>query len=141
MQKTMNTLLSSISYQYSADGSVRQMHFVHFDGITVTENPIFVIISYPDYSFRIIEKETKELVYTHPPGIRVFNSQEIIDATEWEKYVKTEKYCRKMTAKLHTTIYCELMMRVCTPERLYQWNEGAAEQFPEEYLRKCAEYK
>ncbi len=137
----MSTLLRSISYQYSADGSVRQTNFVHFDGIKVMENPIFVVNSYPDYSYRIIEKETKELVYTHPPGLSISISQELKDAIEWEKYVQSEKYCRKMTAKLHTTIYCELMMRVCTPERLYQWNEGAAEQFPEEYLRKCAEYK
>jgi hypothetical protein len=61
--------------------------------------------------------------------------------TTWECYYNSEEYKCEMTAKLHTTIYCELMMRVCTPARLYQWNEGAADQFPEEYLRKCAEYK
>ncbi len=46
-----------------------------------------------------------------------------------------------MTAKMHSTIYNELIMRACTPARLYQWNEGAAEEFPEEYARECLRYK
>jgi hypothetical protein len=46
-----------------------------------------------------------------------------------------------MTAQLHAAIYEELIQRACTPARLFQWNEGAAEQFLEDYLRECARYK
>jgi hypothetical protein len=46
-----------------------------------------------------------------------------------------------MTAQMHSAIYEELIMRACTPVRLYQWNEGAAEQLPEEYARECLRYK
>jgi hypothetical protein len=46
-----------------------------------------------------------------------------------------------MTAQLHAAIYCELIERTCTPARLFQWNEGAAEEFPEEYLKECTKYK
>ena len=49
-------------------------------------------------------------------------------------------YKRKMTAQMHAAIYCELIARACTPARLFQWNEGAAEAFPAEYLQECTKY-
>ena len=58
-----------------------------------------------------------------------------------EAYFQSAQYKRKMTTKMHATIYNELIMRACTPARMYQWNEGAAEEFPEEYARECSRYK
>jgi hypothetical protein len=57
------------------------------------------------------------------------------------EYFQSAHYKRKMTTKIHAAIYNELIMRACTPARLYQWNEGAAEEFPEEYARECLRYK
>jgi hypothetical protein len=56
-------------------------------------------------------------------------------------YFQSARYRRKMTAQMHATIYNELIMRACTPARMYQWNESAAEEFPEEYARECLRYK
>ncbi len=56
-------------------------------------------------------------------------------------YFQSAHYKRKMTAKMHAAIYNELIMRACTPARMYQWNESAAEEFPEEYARECSRYK
>ena len=58
-----------------------------------------------------------------------------------ERCFHTVLYRKRMTAQMHAIIDWELMMRVCTPARLFQWNEGAAEEFPAEYLRECAKYK
>jgi hypothetical protein len=58
-----------------------------------------------------------------------------------EAYFQSARYRRKMTAQMHATIYNELIMRACTPARMYQWNESAAEEFPEEYARECLRYK
>jgi len=41
---------------------------------------------------------------------------------------------------MHSAIYNELIMRACTTKRMFQWNESAAEEFPEEYARECAKY-
>jgi hypothetical protein len=46
-----------------------------------------------------------------------------------------------MTAQLHAAIYDELITRACTTARMFQWNEGAAEEFPEEYARVSDCYK
>jgi len=56
-------------------------------------------------------------------------------------YFQSTIYKRKMTAQMHAAIYCELIQRACTPARLYQWNEGAAEDFPEKYLQECEKYR
>jgi hypothetical protein len=56
-------------------------------------------------------------------------------------HFQSSQYKRKMTAQIHAAIHEELIMRACTPARLYQWNEGAAEQFPEEYTQECLKYK
>jgi hypothetical protein len=46
-----------------------------------------------------------------------------------------------MTAQMHTAIYHELIKKACTTKRMFQWNESAAEEFPEEYARECSRYK
>ena len=58
-----------------------------------------------------------------------------------ERCFHTVLYRKRMTAQLHAIIDWELMMRVCTPARLFQWNEDAAKEFPVDYLRECAKYK
>jgi hypothetical protein len=58
-----------------------------------------------------------------------------------DAYFQSTQYRHKMTKKMHATIYNELIMRTCTPARMYQWNESAAEEFPEEYARECSRYK
>ena len=58
----------------------------------------------------------------------------------YHPYFHSALYKRKMTAQIHAAIYCELIARACTPARLFQWNEGAAEQFPTEYLQECVKY-
>ena len=72
---------------------------------------------------------------TIPPELRYFIPLELAEANDWESHPKWKKYTRMMTARMHATIYCELIQRACTPVRLFQWNEGAAEQFPEEYAK------
>ena len=59
----------------------------------------------------------------------------------YNDYFQSRIYKKRMTAQMHSAIYCELIQRACTPARLYQWNEGAAEDFPEEYLQECSKYK
>ncbi len=56
-------------------------------------------------------------------------------------YFQSAHYKHKMTAQMHAAIYDELIMRACTPARTYQWNEGAADEYPEEYARECSRYK
>jgi len=46
-----------------------------------------------------------------------------------------------MTAKMHDKIYAELIMRACKPSRMFQWHESACDEYREEYLSKCAEYR
>ncbi len=137
----MNTTLRSIEYCYSNDGSVHATIFNYFDGTRIWDNPIFTINTHPDYSYSIIERETGILVYTSPPEPILSLMRELVKAGDWQNYVQSDPYCRKMTARMHAAIHEELIKKACTPDRLFQWHEGAAEQFPEEYLRKCAEYK
>ena len=58
----------------------------------------------------------------------------------YHPYFQSAIYKRKMTGQMHSAIYCELIQQACTPARLYQWSEGAAEEFPEQYLQECAKY-
>ena len=71
------------------------------------------------------------------PDISYFQDNKL----NYHPYFHSALYKRKMTAKMHAAIYCELIARACTPARLFQWNEGAAEQFPAEYLQECEKYK
>jgi hypothetical protein len=57
------------------------------------------------------------------------------------KYFTSSIYKKRATKNLHSVIYCELIERTCTPARIFQWNEGAAEEYPEEYLKECAKYR
>jgi hypothetical protein len=65
----------------------------------------------------------------------------IFNYLNYHPYFHSVQYKRKMTAQMHAAIYNELIMRACTPARLYQWNEGAAEEYPEEYVRECSRWK
>ena len=71
------------------------------------------------------------------PNISYFQDNEL----NYYSYFQSAIYKRKMTAQMHSAIYCELIQRACTPARLFQWNEGAAEDYPAEYLQECAKYK
>ena len=88
-----------------------------------------------------MENDTTKIVYKTPPGLENSLTLELTEANDWELYVQSDKYRRKMTTRMHAAIFEELVKRACAPERLYQWHEDAADQFPEEYARKCAEYK
>jgi hypothetical protein len=59
----------------------------------------------------------------------------------YHKYFQSVHYKRNMTERLHSAIHDELIMRACTPARMYQWNEGAAEDYPEEYAQECNIWK
>ena len=71
------------------------------------------------------------------PDISYFTNNEL----NHHSYFQSAIYKRKMTKKMHSAIYCELIQRACTPARVFQWNEGAAEAFPAEYLQECAKYR
>ena len=90
------------------------------------------LVSNPNITPKII-MENKDMF----PDISYFANNEL----NHHGYFQSALYKRKMTAKMHAAIYCELIARACTPARLFQWNEGAAEEFPAEYLRECAKYK
>jgi len=64
-----------------------------------------------------------------------------INGLNHHPYFQSTIYKSKMTAQMHSAIYNELIMRACTPARLYQWNEGAAEEYPEEYTQECSRWK
>ncbi len=71
------------------------------------------------------------------PNISCFEYNQL----NYHQYFQSAIYKRKMTARMHAAIYCELIARACTPARLFQWNEGAAEEYPVEYLQECAKYR
>ncbi len=134
---------NTTSYQYS-DGRKSRIKFVyHPSHLTIMNNPLFTIFIYPNRSsYEIMERDTdNSMRITIPQEFSYFIPLELAEANDWESHTKWNKYTRKMTTKMHSAIYEELVKRACTPKRLYQWHEDAAEQFPEEYARKCAEYK
>jgi len=135
-------MTSTVKYRYP-DGRISSITFdMHPSLMTIKRNPLFTFFFYPSGDgYEIMENDTKKIVYKTPPGLDHSLTWELVEANDWELYVQSDKYRRKMTTRMHSAIYEELVKRACTPERLYQWHEDAAEQFPEEYLRKCAEYK
>ena len=135
-------MTTTVEYRYP-DGRISSITFdMHRSLMTIKRNPLFTFFFYPNGDgYEIVENDTKKIVYKTPPGLEDSLTWELVEANDWELYVQSEKYKRKMTTRMHSAIYEELVKRACTPERLYQWHEDAAEQFPEEYARKCAEYK
>jgi len=73
--------------------------------------------------------------------VSMFSEIYCCNELNYRKYFHSAHYKRKMTARLHSAIHEELIMRACTPSRMYQWNEGAAEEFPEEYAQECTLWK
>jgi hypothetical protein len=95
-----------------------------------------------EYILHKCTHETVRYLYDHCPA---FYDDDVVrfqyNNLNYHEYFQSAQYKRKMTAQLHAAIYNELIMRACTPARLFQWNEGAAEQFPEEYAQECSRYK
>jgi hypothetical protein len=142
--------LGSYEFLHHSDGRISTTtEYRHPDGrfssitfdrhpslVTIKRNPLFTFFFYPNRGgYEIMENDTKKIVYKPPPGLENSLTLELAEANDWELYVLSEKYKRKMTTRMHAAIYCELIQRACTPARLFQWNEGAAEQFPEEYAK------
>uniref|UniRef100_A0A6C0BD74 Uncharacterized protein n=1 Tax=viral metagenome TaxID=1070528 RepID=A0A6C0BD74_9ZZZZ len=85
----------------------------------------------------ITPKIISENMVLFKPYIKFFQYNKL----NYHSYFQSAIYKRKMTAQMHSAIYCELIQRACTPARLYQWSEGAADEFPTEYLQECVKYK
>ena len=88
----------------------------------------------PNVTFRFVE-ENKHLF--KQDELKLFSRNHM----NKHKYFTLPVYRKRATKNMHAAIYCELIQRACTPARLFQWNEGAAEDFPEQYLQECAKYK
>ncbi len=96
-----------------------------------------ILLQNPNITPKIIMNNINKFKYFQKYNIHHFHHNKL----NYHPYFHSANYKRKMTAQLHATIYCELIQRACTPARLYQWNEFAAEQFPKEYARECLKYK
>jgi hypothetical protein len=94
-----------------------------------------------EYVLHKCTHETVRYLYDHCPAFDDDNVRFQYNKLNYHKYFQSAQYKRKMTARLHAAIYNELIMRACTPARTYQWNEGAVEEYPEEYARECSRYK
>lgn len=56
-------------------------------------------------------------------------------------YFHTNTYRQRMTKKMYDKIRDELISKVCTPKRMFNWNEDLKYDFPEEYNEECERYK
>ena len=52
-------------------------------------------------------------------------------------YFRSMQYQRPIAKRRHDQMYCELIARACRTSRIFSWNEGAADEFPEAYAAEC----
>jgi hypothetical protein len=59
-----------------------------------------------------------------------------------DPYFRSPQYRRRMSKANHNQMYCELLTRACHPSRsVFSWNEGAADEMPDEYTEECARWR
>jgi hypothetical protein len=51
------------------------------------------------------------------------------------------RYRWRATYLYHKQIYSELIARACVTSRIFSWNEGAADEMPEEYAAECRRWR
>lgn len=59
----------------------------------------------------------------------------------YHEYFQSDIYVKKMTKKLHDTIFDELIEVACHPDRIYNCNEYFCSRFQDKYFLECEKYK
>jgi hypothetical protein len=58
-----------------------------------------------------------------------------------DPYFRSSIYRKSEAKRRHNQMYSELIQRACHTSRLFSWNEGAAEQMPDEYAEECRRWR
>ena len=60
----------------------------------------------------------------------------------FDPYFQSQAYQQPLAKRRHDQIYSELLQRACHPSRsVFSWNEGAAEEYPEQYAEECRRWR
>jgi hypothetical protein len=56
-------------------------------------------------------------------------------------YFRSQAYQQPLAKRRHDQMYSELLASACRTSRVFSWNEGAAEQMPEQYAAECRRWR
>ncbi len=95
-----------------------------------------------DYDYRIVSNHPSvslKMIADNPDLPWNFDvvSRHLLNYDPW---FQTRCYRENETKRCLGIYKDELIMRTCCPSRLFNWHEGAAEEYPEEYRAECAKW-
>jgi hypothetical protein len=129
-------------YSLSGNPNIEPKHV--FDNISYRWD-IYQLAENPNFSTRYIKKFINLMIEKyeiyHQSNLLILSVRLSKNKFCRHPHFQSPQYRRRMVKQRHDQMYSELIARACHPSRIFSWNEGAADEMPEEYAEECRRWR